>query len=82
MIYQVTRYVNTDPLGGILQRAIDMITFLSREKVVSGTIEGGVLSLDKVPAGVVVDIRDYDVEGMEEDVLLRDDKGGTYFPAG
>ena len=71
-----------DLATSVFRRAIDTISFLSREKVITGTIEGGVLSLDTIPAGVSVDIRDYDVEGMEEDNLLRDEKGGTYFPAG
>lgn len=45
-----------DELGTLLKRAIDTIVLLSAKKVVTGTIEGGVLSLDEVPDGVTVDI--------------------------
>lgn len=64
-----------------IRRAIDMITLLSREKVVTGTIEGGVLDLDPLPEGVTVDIRDRDCEGVDEDVVEEDEEG-SFFPAG
>lgn len=65
----------------VMKRAIDTIVVLSREKLVTGTIEGGVLSLDDVPEGVIVDIRDYDTDGVYEEVLEEDEKG-THFQAG
>lgn len=68
-------------LSSLCQRAIDTITNLSREKVVRGTIQGGVLSLEDVPAGVTVDIKDYDCEGVDEENLNKDETG-THFQAG
>lgn len=65
----------------VMMRAIDMIIFLSREKVVSGTIQGGVLDLDPIPEGVTVDIRDRDCDGIDENKLEKDDQG-YYFQAG
>lgn len=56
------------------------LTNLSREKVVTGSIEGGVLSLGEVPKGVAVDIRDYDVEGVDEELVEEDENGDKYFP--
>lgn len=62
-----------------LQKAIDVITNLSREKVVTGSIEGGVLSLGEVSEGVTVDIRDFDVEGVDPELVEEDENGDTYF---
>jgi len=69
----------------LVQRAIDTILFLSREKVVTGVIDGGVLHLDELPPGVSVDIRDYDTEGVDEEEyaeLNEDSEGNKYFEAG
>lgn len=64
----------------VVGRAIDMIALLvnlSRPKVVTGSIRGGVLTSEEVPDGVEVDIRDYDVTG-EEDNLEVDDAGRAF----
>lgn len=69
----------SDPIFGLLQRVIEAIVQLSREKVISGTIHGGVLTLDELPEGVRVDIRDYDTEGLDK---TKRDEQGEYFSAG
>jgi hypothetical protein len=72
----------SDGLGDLCQRSIDMITLLSAQKVVRGTIRGGVLDLSEVSAGVEVDIRDYDCEGLSDPNILKEDASGTHFQAG
>lgn len=68
-------------LSKVCQRAIDALIHLSREKKVTGTIEGGVLALDDLPEGVTVDILDYDVPSYSVPALIagkdveRDDSG-------
>ncbi len=59
-------WANKKGMGQIIcQQAIDMILSLSAKKVIIGSIEGGVLSLDEVPDGVTVLIYDYDIEGVD-----------------
>jgi len=76
---------SNDPLSAgasnLIQRAIDALTLLSAKKVVTGTIQGGVLELDEVSEGVEVDIRDYDTDGVDEE-LVEEDASGTHFQAG
>ncbi|MHA2279679.1 MAG: hypothetical protein ACXAC5_02130 [Promethearchaeota archaeon] len=63
------------------EQAIHALVGLSRAKVVTGSIQGGVLTLEDVPEGVGVDIKDYDVDGVDEDRLEESDRG-RYFQAG
>jgi hypothetical protein len=63
----------------VIIEAGEMIILLSAKKRITGTIEGGVLSLDEVPAGVSIDVRDYDVVG-EEDYFEEDEEGRTFSP--
>lgn len=80
ILRQLQSMEENDPPGkSLLQAIIDTITLLSAKKVVTGTIEGGVLSLDDVPDGVDVEINDYDVSGDEEN--LEEDSGGRTFAA-
>lgn len=51
-------------------------------RTVTGSIEGGVLTLENVPDGVDVDIKDYDVEGVDESRIETDEDGRAYFQAG
>jgi hypothetical protein len=68
--------------GDICQNAIDVITHLSREKVVRGTIvEGGDVAFEEIPEGVKVDLRDFNIDGIDEENLEHDERG-TYFQAG
>ena len=60
----------------------EKLVLLSREKVVTGSIEGGVLNLGEVPEGVSIDIRDYDTDGVDPDLVKTDDNGDTYFEVG
>ena len=62
-----------------LKDAVNRILKLSAKKLVTGSIEGGVLSMDACE-GVEFDIRDYDTES--EDELLEEDEHGSYFQAG
>jgi hypothetical protein len=77
----ITRQNTNTKFRALLQRSIDTITLLSREKLVTGSIEGGVLSLGDVPDGVAVDIRDFDVEGVEA-LVEEDENGDEYFQVG
>ena len=43
-------------------------------------VNGGVVSAVKIPHGVVVVIKDYDVEGFDENMLLKDSDGDSYKP--
>jgi hypothetical protein len=45
------------------------------QKVVTGSVEGGVVDFDSVPAGVEVHINDYDTDGIDEDRLTEDEEG-------
>jgi len=70
----------TDGQESLIRNSIDALVELSREKMVTGEIQGGVLTLDNVPEGVVVEIRDYDVGdgGAYEDAVSIDDQGHQY----
>ena len=44
------------------------------------TLEGGAVQMvERVPEGVEVEVRDYDIEGVDETVLERDDSGDLYY---
>ena len=42
------------------------------------TVSGGIADVTEKPNDLEVEIRDYDVEGMEEDVLKTDEDGDKY----
>ncbi len=42
---------------------------------VSVTIEGGVAQVDVFTPGIVVEVRDYDVDGVDEELLWTDEHG-------
>ena len=65
----------------ICKQAADVLVSLSREKVVRGSIAGGVLDLTEVSEGILIDIRDRDCEGVNEDIV-EEDEVGDYFQAG
>lgn len=46
--------------------------------VVTITVEGGVVQDVEVPPGVRVIVKDYDVEGMDEDRMTKDEDGNEY----
>jgi len=71
-----------DALGELCQRAADTITLLCNERLVTGTIQGGVLDLDPLPLGVSVDIRDYDTDGVDSENLEEAEDGRPFFQAG
>ncbi len=50
-------------------------------KTVTITVEGGVVQNVEVPEGVTVIVRDYDVEGVESDLLQQDENGDNYIEA-
>lgn len=59
----------------LLQRAVEMLVELSREKLVTGSIWGGALTLDDLPLGVRVEVRDYDMAGDGGEDVLEDGDG-------
>jgi hypothetical protein len=42
---------------------------------VTVTVEGGVAQVDVFTPGLVVEVRDYDVDGVDEDLLSTDEHG-------
>jgi len=42
---------------------------------VTVTVEGGVAQVDVFTPGVIVEVRDYDVDGVDEDLLWTDESG-------
>ena len=50
-------------------------------KIVRVTVEGGVVQHVQVPQGVSVIVRDYDVEGTPEDMLVKDENGDSFIEA-
>jgi hypothetical protein len=62
-------------LMGVAKRARNALVLLSAKKLVTGTIDGGVLDIDEVPAGVEVKINDYDCQDVDEDRLSEDEDG-------
>ena len=50
-------------------------------KTVKITVEGGVVQHVEVPDGVTVIVRDYDVEGVEPELLQQDRGGDNYTEA-
>lgn len=53
-------------VGDLRERTAKALISLSAKKVVTGSIEGGVLSIEEVSPGVTVSINDYD-NGEDED---------------
>jgi len=52
---------------------------------VTVTVESGVAQVDVFMPGVVVEVRDYDVDGVDEDLLWTDENGDQcvrYFASG
>ncbi len=47
----------------------------AQPQVVVVTVEGGVVQYVECPEGVRVVVRDYDTEGVEADLLSRDEDG-------
>lgn len=47
-------------------------------KIVKVTVEGGVVQWVEVPEGVTVIVRDYDVDGSEDEGLDQDENGDQY----
>ncbi|KKK72969.1 hypothetical protein LCGC14_2898560 [marine sediment metagenome] len=79
---EIIREGEDDAIGTMLGRVMAALTSLSREKVVTGHIEGGLLNLGVVPEGVSIDIRDCDTDGVDPELLKTDDDGETYFEVG
>ncbi len=50
-------------------------------KMVKVTVEGGVVQYVEVPEGVTVVVRDYDVDGSEDEGLQQDDNGDKFIEA-
>ena len=53
-------------------------TGATMSKTVRVIVSGGVVQHVEVPAGVTVIIRDYDVDGVESDLLQQDRGGDNY----
>lgn len=53
----------------VLDRAIDALVSLSREKVVLATVRDGIFEIDEMPSGIKVKVRDFNLEGIPEDRL-------------
>lgn len=47
-------------------------------KIVRVTVEGGVVQNVEVPKGVRVIVKDYDVEGCDDDQLEQDEAGDSF----
>jgi len=65
-----------DVIVPLLEQTISL--FRKEKKVVLGSIEGGVLSIDELPSGVVVEVNDYDIEGVDEADLEEDAEGRLF----
>jgi len=68
-------------LKGLLLRAINTITSLSREKsenvVIECSLDGGLLDVEsEMPPGVTLIVRDYDIEGCDETERIQEDSEG------
>ena len=50
-------------------------------KTVQVTVSGGVVQNVEVPECVTVIVRDYDVDGVESDLLQQDENGDNYIEA-
>ncbi len=82
----------TNTTNEILQRVMRAVLSLSGEKVVTGSIKDGVLTLGQVPEGVTVAIYDYDISAemrsgksvllQDPELLKTDDAGNKYFEVG
>ncbi len=48
------------------------------KKIVTVTVEGGVIQHIACPPGVQVIVKDYDVDGCDESNLLKDESGDEY----
>lgn len=53
----------------------------SARKEVVVTVTGGVAYVEEIPPGIIVKIRDYDIEGCDEDKLMQDKEGNRYIEA-
>jgi hypothetical protein len=71
----VARTGKDDAIGSLCRRVIDRITNFSREILITGNIEGGVLDLDELPPGVKVVIRDYDTQETNSDYVEENERG-------
>lgn len=78
---RILAFCDEGEMTNLLQQASDMIVLLSREKLVTGRIESGVLDFDPLPQGVRIKVDDYDVEGCANpDDLERDDEDRLHTP--
>lgn len=66
-------------VGDVCRKAAELLVNLSREKLITGKIQGGVLDFDALPLGVRIKVDDYDVDGVDDD-LERDDEDRLYTP--
>ena len=62
-----------DGLRELCKRAIDGLVFLSAKKLVTGILDGGVLYIEELPAGVEVKINDYDIKEPRTGTLSTED---------
>jgi len=70
--------MSKDEAEGMRDQLDDALIFpetIFEQRVVTGSVEGGVLDFDSVPAGVEVQINDYDTDGVDEDRLSEDEDG-------
>ena len=42
------------------------------------TVEGGVIQDIQIPSGIIVEVRDYDTDGVEDSKLTKDNYGDFY----
>ncbi len=47
-------------------------------KIVKVIVEGGVVQHVEIPCDVKVIVRDYDIEGVESDLICQDQNGDSY----
>ena len=48
------------------------------QKIILTIVNGGVSCLSGLPLGTEIEIRDYDVQGVDSEVLKEDDDGDEY----
>lgn len=62
-------------------RATDTLLPADSETKIVIEVHGGLASVTECSNGVYYEIRDYDIEGMDESELIEDENGNQYYPS-
>lgn len=75
MLHEALGIQDANLIEEIMNKAVDTIILLSREKVITASITGGVFDVGEIPVGVKLEVNDYDVENYDLDDLTEDESG-------